>query len=83
MKYSIGDLIKIKDPVPTAGGKWGKSGNRGVVKEVFPIKTVVPDIFLIERRLEYHYDLELWHEFAPDRKEMEYSVPESIIEPRD
>ncbi len=82
MKFKVGDEIKIIDPVPTAGGKWGKSGALGVVKEALPIMSPIPDIFSIEIKLEYHYDLELWFGYEPDRKWLEHSVPESIIEVR-
>ena len=40
------------------------------------------DIYLIEILLEYHYDLDLWHEFIPRSKQYAGSIPESIIEPR-
>ena len=82
MKFKVGDEIRIIDPVPTAGGMWGKSGALGVVKVALPIMAPIPDIFLIETKLEYHYDLELWFRYEPTRKWVEHSVPESIIELR-
>ena len=82
MKFKIGEAIRIIDPVPTQGGKWGKSGAIGIVKEAPPVMAPIPDIFLIETGLEYHYDLELWFKYKPGRKWMEYAVPESIIELR-
>ena len=64
------------------GGKWGKSGFHGVVVELYPLKTPISDIWQIEIKPEYHYDLDLWFKLTPDRVLPEYSVPESIIEPR-
>ena len=82
MRFKVGDEIRIIDPVPTAGGKWGKSGALGVVKNAPPVLAEVPDIFSIEVDLEYHYDLDLWFEYEPSRTWTEYSVPGSIIELR-
>jgi len=82
MKFKIGDVIRIIDPVPTPGGKWAKSGALGIVKEATPIMAQIADLFSIETELEYHYDLELWFEYDPARTWVEYSVPESIIELR-
>ena len=80
MKFKVGDQIKIIDPVPTPGDKWGMSGYHGVVKETFPIKMSAIDDFLIDRSPQHVYTLELWSEFIPENKHEEPSVRETIIE---
>ena len=82
MKFSVGDKIKIKDPVPTPGGKWGMSGKHGTVIATYPFKLAIDDVSDATEP-EYHYDLALWWHYKPDLKIEEGSVRESYIEPCD
>ena len=61
------------------GGRWGKSGMRGVVTAVSPYEMEIPDIWGLNLGAQYQYTLDLWWDRSPGRTE-EDSLPEPLLE---